>query len=108
MAGHAGVSGDASASSAGGICLRQLWLMRQVCPRQVITLGQPLHFDLEQCIGFFCCAQVPPQGAIEPQRILLSRVILAGLLASSPDGRGLMAGRDKRGGESESEHLGRV
>jgi ferredoxin len=31
----------------------------------------PLHFGLEQSIGCFCCAEVCPQGAIEPQRILL-------------------------------------
>ena len=84
----------ASARASCGRCV-------EVCPRQVITLGQPLHFELEQCIGFFCCAEVCPHGAIEPQRTLLSRVILAGLLASRPDGRGLMAGRDKRAGKGD-------
>jgi len=41
----------ASACAGCGRCV-------EVCPRQVITPGKPPLFDLEQCIGCFCCA--PP------------------------------------------------
>ena len=47
----------------------------EVCPREVITPGQPPSFDLDGCVGCFCCAEICPQGAITPHRNLIARLI---------------------------------
>jgi Fe-S-cluster-containing hydrogenase component 2 len=41
----------------------------------VITPGQPPIFDLDGCVGCFCCAEICPQGAITPHRNLIARLI---------------------------------
>jgi uncharacterized protein (DUF362 family)/NAD-dependent dihydropyrimidine dehydrogenase PreA subunit len=47
----------------------------EVCPREVITPGQPPSFDLDGCVGCFCCAEICPQGAITPHRNLIARLM---------------------------------
>ena len=47
----------------------------EVCPREVITPGQPPRFDLDNCVGCLCCAEICPQGAITPHRNLVARLI---------------------------------
>jgi uncharacterized protein (DUF362 family)/NAD-dependent dihydropyrimidine dehydrogenase PreA subunit len=47
----------------------------EVCPKNVITPGNPPGFDLKGCIGCLCCAEICPQGAIEPRRNLVAQLI---------------------------------
>jgi len=41
-------------------------------------LTEPPLFDLDRCIGCFCCAEVCPQGAIIPHRNLIARLVGVG------------------------------